>query len=133
MWLELHQYRQPINRIKLLLLLFMTIAVYSCSSKKNVIQGKVTYIDDVGQVELPAEGVQVFLYQSIVVFQDYPDAFDKVVITGPSGYYSIFPLQDGPYYVYSEKVDTNGLVLYSTGTSVNVDGHETKVLDLFLH
>ena len=133
MWSKFHQYGQHIFKKHYVLPVLMLFALSSCNSKKNVIQGKVTYIDDLIQVELPAEGVQVFLYQSIVVFQDQPNAFDKVVTAGPSGYYSLFPLQDGPYYVYSEKLDTNGLVLYSTGSSVNVEGSETKLLDLFLH
>lgn len=118
------------NKVAVLLLLFV---LHSCESQKNVIQGQVTYLDDSTRVELPAEGVNVFMYQSIVQFQDHHDRFDKSVMTGPSGYYSLFPLSDGPYYIYSEKLDSNGKVLYSAGTSSNVAGHQTKILDLFLH
>lgn len=133
MWRDPHRHHYGIRKLIFLCLLLIVTACFACSSKKNVIQGKVTYIDDVIQIELPAENVNVYLYQSIVVFQDHPDEYDKVVNTGPSGYYSMFPIPDGPYYVYSEKLDTNGAVLYSSGNSVHVDGHETKVVDIFLH
>lgn len=113
--------------------LLLAVLIISCKSNKNVIQGKVTYLDDSTRLELDAEGVNVFLYQSVVVFQDHPADYDKIVTTGPSGYYSLFPLADGPYYIYSEKLDTAGIVMYSSGSSCNVAGHETKILDLFLH
>ncbi len=116
-----------------ILLFVLLLHLHACQSNSNVIQGKVTYINDTSRLEVPAGDVTVYLYQSIVQFQDHPSAFDKSATTGSSGYYSLFPLQDGPYYVYAEKLDTNGAVLYATGSSANVDGHETKILDLLLH
>ncbi|MBK9731455.1 MAG: hypothetical protein IPO83_09215 [Chitinophagaceae bacterium] len=114
-------------------LLYLFIVLPSCESNKNVIQGKVTYQDDSTHLEIAAENVTVYLYTSIVEYQDHHDRFDKSVITGPSGYYSMFPLAAGPYYIYSEKLDTNGKVLYSTGSSANLNGNQTKIVDLFLH
>lgn len=115
------------------MLILLIVVLISCKSNKNVIQGKVSYVDDSSRLEVAAEGVNVFLYQSLVVWNDHPESYDKVVMTGPSGYYSFFPLADGPYYVYSEKLDTSGKVMCSVGISANVSGHETKILDLFLH
>lgn len=113
-------------------LIAVILLLHACQSNRNVIQGKVTYINDSSRMEVPALDVKVYLYQSVVQFHDHPAAFDKSVMTGTSGYYSLFPLQDGPYYIYAEKLDTNGKVMYSTGSSANVDGHETKILDLLL-
>lgn len=96
-------------------------------------QGQVTYVDDSSHQEIAAVGVNVLMYQSVVEYQDHPKNYDKIVTTGPSGYYSLFPLSDGPYYVYAEKLDTAGKVLFSAGSSVNVGGNETKLLNLFMH
>ena len=117
------------------IIIFISLAgtLAACRSKGNVIQGLITLQDSVTKEEVAASGVSVYMYGSIVQFQDHPGDFSKKAITGTNGYYSLFPLANGPYYIYSQKVDSNGKVLVSAGASTNVAGNETKVLNLFLH
>lgn len=107
--------------------------LFSCGSNDNVIQGLVTYYDNAVMKETLADGTNMYLYKSIVERQDHPKSFLKSTTVGSSGHYSFSSLSNGPYYVYAEKLDSNGKVLYSTGTSTDVAGKQTRILDLSLH
>jgi hypothetical protein len=115
------------------LILISAILVSSCTAKNNVIRGSVTFHDNTTMQDKTAEGAAVYLYKSIVVRQDHPHSFMKETTVGTAGYYSFFSLSSGPYYIYSEKLDSNGKIIYATGVSTNVSGDETKVLNLNLH
>lgn len=121
------------NDLKKIVLLSFSTLIFSCGSNDNVIQGLVTYQDPLTKMDTIAEGTDVYLYGSIVDRQDHPKSFLKNTTVGSSGHYSFFSLQNGPYYVYAEKLDSNGQVLYFDGTSTNVEGKQTQILDLELH
>jgi hypothetical protein len=110
----------------------MTALIFSCETNDNVISGAVTYYDKTSNQTIDGEGADVYLYKSIVVMQNYPSSYLKKASVGSSGYYSLFGLQAGPYYVYCEKLDSSGNILGLAGTSTLVTGNETRILNLTL-
>ena len=115
------------------LIIFLAGTMFACGSKRNVIEGTIKYSNKLTHLDTLAEGANVYLYKSLVELQDHKDTYLKKTVTGSNGFYSLFDLANGPYYVYSEKTDSNGKVLYLGGASTNVTGHETQLLNLTIH
>ena len=117
---------------KLAFVVLLASVIISCGRKNNVIQGQVTYVDEVSKNEAASDSTDVYLYLSKTDYQQQPNSWQKKTATGADGYYSIFPLANGPYYVYCKKLDKNGAIVYGGGASVSVSGSETKILNIII-
>ena len=119
-----------IGNLKYTIALFIVVALMACGGNDNVIQGIITYSDNISKEIKPGDSTNVYLYSSIVDLQDHHNAYLKVSPTAPDGYYSLFPLESGPYYIFCERLDSAGRVEYSGGLSTNVSGNETKLVNI---
>lgn len=115
-------------RTLLLSMLVVVAALTGCKKEDSIVQGKITYIGAISGIEYDANGAEVYLFMGAV--GQTGSHYRKVTADG-NGNYAFPGLMDGPWSVYAT-ITVNGITYVGQGGPVEVDGKNSKTLNLIL-